>query len=91
MVKNINSPIEWAYHSWINHFPESFNPPDMKHFYVLIKTILRYGRKINYFDLFKLKISNSKLSKADQCTYLDLYTTVVEVCESRHIDYRQFN
>lgn len=89
MVKNINSPIEWAYNSWINNFPESFNPSDMNRLYSLIKTILRYGRKISYFDWFKSNIENSKLLPSDRYKYIDLYTTVEAICKAKPVDYRQ--
>lgn len=43
-TKNIN-PIEIAFHSFIDEYPESYNPKDRKRFYEFVNTLNTYKRE----------------------------------------------
>lgn len=59
------SPVDKSFINWINEYPESFHPLDMKRFYCFVKNVCRYGRKekdrkwlINKIDKHGNKLEN---------------------------------
>ncbi|EKE22220.1 MAG: hypothetical protein ACD_7C00020G0028 [uncultured bacterium] len=70
-IKHNEHPIEQAFTVWINNYPESFHPLDMDRFYVFVKTVCRYSRKLKDDEWLrnKIKQSGSKLDEDDIDTY----------------------
>ena len=62
MITRHKNPIEETFLVWINNFPDSFHPLDIKRFYRFVKTILRYSRKNKWkeFEYFKNRILEIK-------------------------------
>lgn len=58
IVHNKN-PIEKSFQHWIDNYPESFHPLDMKRFYIFVKCICRYSRKDKNSVWLKKKIKKS--------------------------------
>jgi len=58
-------PIKQSFRNWINNYPESFHWCDMDRFYIFVKCVCRYSRKIKGYQWLKKKIekTDKKLSK----------------------------
>lgn len=73
-------PIEQSFYQWINNYPESFHPIDMERFYIFVKCVCRYGRKMKGYKWLKDKIEKSgkKLSNDTIDTYCNKFVTLQE-------------
>jgi len=83
-MKRINHPIEKAFDSWIKESPESFHPCDMRRFYILVKTIIRFSRsdksKTSTWlkDNIKTSANSHILSDKDIDSYCYLFRHLIE-------------
>jgi hypothetical protein len=82
----ITNPTPGEFTTWISNYPESYHPLDMKRFYILVKTIYKYGSKQQQNGAWLCsEINNYKnhnLKKKDIDYYCDLFDKLIDFCKA---------
>jgi len=67
--------IDKSFNSWINEYPESFHPMDLKRFYCFVKNVCRYSRKNKdrVWLMDKIDKCPHKMSEEDTEAYCDKF------------------
>jgi hypothetical protein len=87
MKKKIK-PIQYSFEIWMNNYPESYHPLDMKRFYRFVHTVKRYSRKpitegwlrdeiLKYQKTHKNKLDDDKINY-----YCSLFRDLIDFCDS---------
>ena len=75
MPKNMPPTVLKSYERWISHYPQSWHPTDLQHFYLFVRELLRRAKKerSRYWLEENLKADCPKLSDADIAEYGAIY------------------
>ena len=80
-------PIDQTLAAWINNYPESFHPLDMRRFYHFVKTVCAYSRSPKGSDWLraKLKTTGKYLEAETVDHYCNLFETLQEFHKTPHM------